>query len=169
MRDAPGTDAQAIADVCWETEFTPCDNSINRYDPNPPAGIPYNPTCYDNRVSSATVVNGSQLHPVRCYSPSTAYGYANCDGGSMTFADAKAFCESFTGNAAKHYTVGVTDWRLPNTPLEAGLMCGSGCGYDTVSVWVEGFGTFPRDPRLQPLRRLLGLPRRRTVSQVWSK
>eukprot|EP00959_Pyramimonas_sp_CCMP1952_P325231 6807334-Pyramimonas_sp.AAC.1 len=53
-----GADAQAIADACWETEFADqgagCVAENFRFDSDPPAGIIYRPTCFDNRIESAT-------------------------------------------------------------------------------------------------------------------
>eukprot|EP00959_Pyramimonas_sp_CCMP1952_P313192 6555572-Pyramimonas_sp.AAC.1 len=135
---ASGADAQAIVDVCWETEFSTvedgCVNANFRFDPTPPAGIGYIPTCFDNRVDSATLVDGNELHAVRCISESTQFGYAHCT--ELNFVDATYFCLDFAGDASKPETVGLTDWRLPLTPLETGRLCGSGCGYDYVPIWV---------------------------------
>eukprot|EP00976_Prorocentrum_cordatum_P076065 1182145-Prorocentrum_minimum.AAC.5 len=72
---ASGADAQSIADACWETEFADvspgCVAANFRFDPDPPAGIAYRPTCFDDRVESATNVDGAELHGVRCISAST--------------------------------------------------------------------------------------------------
>eukprot|EP00959_Pyramimonas_sp_CCMP1952_P398940 8359650-Pyramimonas_sp.AAC.1 len=61
----------------------------------------------------------------------------------MSFTDANTFCETFTGDPAKPYTMGLTDWRLPQSPLEAGRLCGSGCHFDYVEIWVSFGGAFP--------------------------
>ena len=143
----PGANiVRATADVCWETEFSDvgagCVNADGRYDPNPPAGISYKPTCYLNNLTAATVTPESELHGVRCISESKQYGYSYCQW--LNFGDAHTFCETFAGDPTRPETVGLTDWRLPNTPLEAGRLCGSGCGLDYLESWVS-FGAFPLD------------------------
>ena len=128
----------ALADVCWETEFTPCDESNFRFDPQPPAGISYTPTCFDNRVESAVSVSDPTVkHATRCISASTQVGYAYCTE-LLTFEEAEAFCTNFRGDPNKPETMNmdVYDFRLPQSPLEAGHLCGSGCGYDFIEIWV---------------------------------
>ena len=135
----------ALADVCWETEFTPCDESNFRFDPEAPEGISYTPTCFDNRVESAVSVSDPTVkHATRCISASTQVGYAYCTE-LLTFQEAEAFCTNFRGDPAKPETMNmdVYDFRIPQSPLEAGRLCGSGCGYDFVQIWV-GFGTYQR-------------------------
>eukprot|EP00240_Pyramimonas_obovata_P006029 CAMPEP_0118944138 /NCGR_PEP_ID=MMETSP1169-20130426/39710_1 /TAXON_ID=36882 /ORGANISM="Pyramimonas obovata, Strain CCMP722" /LENGTH=322 /DNA_ID=CAMNT_0006889555 /DNA_START=7 /DNA_END=971 /DNA_ORIENTATION=+ len=137
-----GADAGGIADVCWETELNtldnPCDNAEGRFDPDPPDGIGYTPTCFKDDISTATIVPESELHAVRCISDSTQFGYAYCDA-RLNFQDALALCENFAGDSSKSWTVSISDWRLPATPQEAGRLCGSGCNYDFEAIWV-GFG-----------------------------
>ena len=150
---ALGADAQAIADACWETEFADegdgCVAANFRFDPNPPAGITYRPTCFDNRVESATLVDGAELHGVRCISASTQFGYAHCT--QLNFVDATNFCLDLNGDDTGIAAfAGLTDFTIPQTPQEAGRVCGSGCGYDFMPIWV-GFGAFPRNHTCCPI------------------
>ena len=130
-----------IADVCWETEFVPCDNSNFRFDPQAPEGISYTPTCFDNRIENAVQITDPTVkHATRCISESKQVGYAYCTE-LLTFEEADAFCTNFQGDPAMPETMNmdVYDFRIPQSPLEAGRLCGSGCGYDFVQNWV-GFG-----------------------------
>jgi len=100
----------------------------------------YTPTCYDTRIFSASPVTAgtetsvtlevdqATLQGVRCYSPllTTGISHENCM--ELTYEAALAYCESYVD------ANGVSDYKLPDTSLEAGRMCGSGtCGYDTAS------------------------------------
>ena len=131
-----------IADVCWETEFVPCDESNNRFDPQAPPNISYTPTCYDNRIENVVAIpDPTAKHATRCISASKQIGYGYCTE-LLTFEEAVAFCRDFRGDPAKPETMNldVYDFRIPQTPLEAGRVCGAGCGYDFVPAWVR-FGT----------------------------
>ena len=127
-----------------------CVNADGRYDPNPPAGISYPPTCFKD--IPATITPESELRGVRCISESTQYGYSYCgDNRFINFVDASNFCANFAGDPMRPETMGLTDWRLPQTPLEAGRLCGSGCYLDFEEIWVT-FGAFPLD-RLHTLKK----------------
>ena len=86
---------------------------------------------------------------------------------------------AFTG-LATGYTAGISDWRLPDTPLEAGRVCGSGCGYDIASpeweaeparfagVWVGlAFGAFQPHPPRRSMVYWKGVGRLQIPNQPW--
>ena len=136
-----GADSRFVADVCLEAEvnLAECDNTRGFYNPEVPPGVTYESMCFENDRATAEAVQPSELHGVRCISESTQYGYSLCE--KLPFEDALSFCEHFEGDPNVTYTRNLTDWKLPSSPREAGLACGSGCQYDTSDVWVT-YGAF---------------------------
>lgn len=142
-----------VADVCWETT-NPCapwklnnkedPNEPFHYDPDDFPGVEpvvaYTPTCYDNRIETALPVTSglltsvtldvemASLQGVRCMSPSLTIGISHKECTELSYQMAFDYCENYVDEN------GVDDYRLPDTPLEAGRLCGSGCGYDITSA-----------------------------------
>jgi hypothetical protein len=138
--------------VCWEAT-NPCaawiSNPDNRANPNfdfhsdPTALVAiegYVPTCYDARttdritvasgdLTSITPVGLETLQGVRCISETLKKGIAHKACTLSTFQQASDYCDTYVDE-----TTGVADYRLPSSPLEAGRLCGSGCGYDVTSA-----------------------------------
>eukprot|EP00959_Pyramimonas_sp_CCMP1952_P229681 4802114-Pyramimonas_sp.AAC.2 len=111
---------QRTADVCDSGHYPdagegerPCSPG-NIGTPTAP-GTFFRRTCH-NPDTAFNMVDPTSLHALRCYSPSLAIGV--CSNGLMlTHADAHEHCLSLTNFDA-------TDWRLPMSIEEAGLMCG---------------------------------------------
>lgn len=93
-----------------------------------------NPTCYTPDQYNTIWAFPSAMYAVRCFSPSTNISLTPGNPGNcvrVTRDEAVEMCSTFAGRE------NVTDWRLPNTPAEAGQGCGSGCGFDAEPQWLN--------------------------------
>eukprot|EP00976_Prorocentrum_cordatum_P030419 619410-Prorocentrum_minimum.AAC.1 len=141
----PRAQISAVTQVCHSNDFPPCDEGYEAVDVNPGVVLGHNPTCFNPDITNSTLVNSTDRHAVRCYSPSTTLAATPTPCGQeqhwKTLDEAVAVCMAYRGKEGTS-SAGVSDWRIPLTPAEAGRGCGSGCGYDSVDVWV-GFGALP--------------------------
>eukprot|EP00240_Pyramimonas_obovata_P016120 CAMPEP_0118924102 /NCGR_PEP_ID=MMETSP1169-20130426/2389_1 /TAXON_ID=36882 /ORGANISM="Pyramimonas obovata, Strain CCMP722" /LENGTH=302 /DNA_ID=CAMNT_0006865185 /DNA_START=105 /DNA_END=1010 /DNA_ORIENTATION=- len=137
---AQSSDNVAVSDVCIDNTFPPCPDFA---EVEVPAGVElgHTPTCFNPDITDSTLVDATELHAVRCYSPSTTLAATPPPCGEFkTFEEAVAVCTSYRGKEGTS-SDGVSDWRIPASPAEAGQACGSGCGYDLELVWVGFAGT----------------------------
>uniref|UniRef100_A0A7S0N2N5 SUEL-type lectin domain-containing protein n=1 Tax=Pyramimonas obovata TaxID=1411642 RepID=A0A7S0N2N5_9CHLO len=94
-------------------------------------------TCYDGEDMNAEMRNASDLLGVRCFSPSTNIAVTPEPCTKVNRTEAVAVCEAYVMSAPGANLTTISDFRIPESPDEAGQGCGTGCAFDGEELWIS--------------------------------